>query len=127
MRTLGKYWKAIFAVVLVIVSVLLIFAAYLPGKWAYETEYKRLTASISTLQGDIQENLRYADMQEEIAQAEEQLEESRAELYAHFPQELKEEDQIMYVVYLEELFGTDITFSFGSCLLYTSPSPRDCS
>ena len=39
---------------------------------------------------------------------------SRLDLYKHFPKEMKEEDQIMYVLYLEKLFGTEIYFSFST-------------
>lgn len=42
------------------------------------------------------------------------IEASRRALYQHFPVTLLEEDQIMYVLYLENLFGTEINFSFGS-------------
>ena len=114
MKGIGRYWKAILALVLLVAAIPVILAVYFPGKKAFEAEQRRLNASISGLQVTIAENQRYADIQDALPGAEEALEASRLELYQHFPVELKEEDQIMYVLYLEELFGTEITFSFGS-------------
>lgn len=114
MKQLAKYWKIILALVLLLAAVPVIFMGYLPAKREYEAEERRLNTSISALQKTIAENLRYADIQDALPDAEAALEGSRLELYQHFPVELKEEDQIMYVLYLEELFGTEITFSFGS-------------
>lgn len=114
MSVLAKYWKALLALVMVVAAVPVVFLVYLPQKETYEAEERRLNSSISTLQQTIQENLRFADIQDSLPGAREALEASRQELYEHFPVELKEEDQIMYILYLEELFGTEITFSFGS-------------
>lgn len=114
MKALAKYWKVILALIMVIASIPVIFRIYLPGKHNFEQERDTLNASIASLQQTIVENTRYADVQEQLPEEEEAVENSRLELYRHFPKELKEEDQIMYVLYLEELFGTEISFSFGS-------------
>lgn len=114
MKTAAKYWKVILALVLLLAALPVIFLVYLPGKESYEAQERLLNTSIASLQSTIAENLRYADIQDALPAAEEAMEASRLELYQHFPVELKEEDQIMYVLYLEELFGTEITFSFGS-------------
>ena len=58
-------------------------------------------------------NKEYEDVQDELEDASAQLMASRLELYQKFPVEMKEEDQIMYVLYLEKIFGTEIFFSFG--------------
>lgn len=73
-----------------------------------------MKAQIISLQASIAENMRYADVQERIPEASAALEDSRLALYEKFPTELREEDQIMYVLYLEELFETEISFSFGT-------------
>lgn len=114
MKVLGKYWKVILSVVMLIAAVVVFMLVYSPAKSEYESESRRLRQLNSALQTSIAENLRYADVQDEIPVQEEALDESRLSLYEHFPRELKEEDQIMYVLYLEDLFGTEITFSFGS-------------
>jgi len=56
------------------------------------------------------------DIQEQLPPANEEIAASRLDLYKKFPTELKEEDQIMYVVYLEETFGTEIQFSFSEAV-----------
>lgn len=114
MKVLGKYWKVILSVVMLIAAAVVVVLVYSPAKSEYESESRRLRQLNVALQTSIAENLRYADVQDEIPVQEEALGESRLSLYEHFPRELKEEDQIMYVLYLEDLFGTEITFSFGS-------------
>lgn len=114
MKVLGKYWKVILSVVMLIAAAVVVVLVYSPAKSEYESESRRLRQLNVALQTSIAENLRYADVQDEIPVQEEALDESRLSLYEHFPRELKEEDQIMYVLYLEDLFGTEITFSFGS-------------
>ena len=65
------------------------------------------------MQQQITENQKYAPVQDQLADATKEVEESRAELYGKFPVELKEEDQIMYMLYLEEKFGREVVFSFA--------------
>ena len=113
MKRIGKYWRVILALVLAGAALWVFLGVYRPAKADYEAKYARLNSNISLLQSAIAENLRYAGVQEAIPEAEAELEASREALYAKFPQALREEDQIMYVVYLEELFGTEIQFSFG--------------
>jgi hypothetical protein len=57
--------------------------------------------------------MKYADVQDELKEATAQLAASRLELYEKFPVEMKEEDQIMYILYLETVFGTEINFAFS--------------
>lgn len=114
MKTIGKYWKIILSLVLVLIAALVFFLVYAPGKKEYQTQQSQLQSTIADLQFTISENLRYADIQDQLPAATEEVNASRKALYEHFPVELREEDQIMYVLYLEELFGTEINFSFGT-------------
>lgn len=113
MKKATKYWKVILAVVLIAVSMPAFFIGYLAKQQEFKTQRSTLEAEIRSLQTTAAENARYADIQEQLPGATQELEDSRTALYAHFPTDLLEEDQIMYVLYLEEIFGTEITFSFG--------------
>ena len=66
------------------------------------------------MEASIKDNMRYAAVQDKLEDANAAVDASRLELYQHFPVEMKEEDQIMYVLYLEKIFGTEIHFSFSS-------------
>lgn len=114
MKFIAKYLKVILAVALVLIAGAVYIFMYLPDKQAFELERDSLNNQVTLLQTTISENLRYADIQPELEPATQAVNESREALYSRFPVELKEEDQIMYVVYLEELFGTEISFSFGT-------------
>ena len=114
MKTLKQNWKAIVALLLLIAAMLVYFMSYRPAKQQYESKQKELNTMITALQNTIAENLRYADIQDQISAAGEEIDASRLKLYQKFPTEMKEEDQIMYVVYLEDTFGTEIQFSFGT-------------
>ena len=114
MKTLKQNWKAVVALFLVIAAVCVYFMGYRPAAKEFAAKEKELSTMITALQSTIAENLRYVDVQDKLPDASEQLEKSRLELYKKFPTELKEEDQIMYVVYLEDTFGTEIQFSFGT-------------
>ena len=113
MKALGKYWKVILAFLLLIGAVLVYVLQYLPAKTAYETEKASLQNMIGTMQVQIAENQKYAPVQDQLEDAAKAVEESRKELYSKFPVELKEEDQIMYMLYLEEKFGREVVFSFA--------------
>lgn len=113
MKSLIRNWKAILAFILLVAAFCVFFFIYRPEKQAYESKTNELNTMITALQKTISENLRYVDIQEDLPPAGEKLDASRLALYEKFPTELKEEDQIMYVVYLEELFGTEIQFSFN--------------
>ena len=109
-----KYWKLLLGLLLILAAVLVYTNGYLPARAEYESQQERLSSSISALQASISENSRYTRVQEQLPAAVTELSEKRAELYSLFPAEMKEEDQIMYVLYLEETFGTDISFAFGT-------------
>lgn len=137
MSALKKYWKVLLALILAVAAVPVFCAGYLGGRGSFAAERDALETEIRALQTVIVEGARYADMQEQIAQAGAELEQSREELYQHFPKELLEEEQIMYLLRLEQAAaendwgdvgynvdlyehfmtrygeGTGISFSFG--------------
>lgn len=112
MKLLGKYWKVLLAVILLVVAVVT-YTNYQEELAAHEAEIKQLNTYNLTLQNKIQNNMKYADVQDQLDEATAQIMASRLELYEKFPVEMKEEDQIMYILYLETIFGTEISFSFS--------------
>lgn len=112
MQQLKKYWKALVAVVLLIAFVM-VFSNYLNERQAHQAEIDKLESNNQALQNKVDANEKYEGVQDELDEASAQLMASRLELYQKFPVEMKEEDQIMYVLYLEKIFGTEIFFSFG--------------
>ena len=113
MKLIGKYWKLLVAILLIVGAIYLYVNTYQMEKLSYETQYAQLQMMNASLQNKIQENMRYVDIQEDLAEATDRIDRSRLDLYEHFPVELKEEDQIMYVLYLETIFGTEIQFEFS--------------
>ena len=112
MMQLKKYWKAIVAVVLLI-AFALVLSNYFSERQAHQAEVDKLQSNNQMLQNKVDANKEYEDVQDQLEDASAQLMASRLELYQKFPVEMKEEDQIMYVLYLEKIFGTEIFFSFG--------------
>ena len=112
MMQLKKYWKAIVAGVLLI-AFALVLSNYFSERQAHQAEVDKLQSNNQMLQNKVDANKEYEDVQDELEEASAQLMASRLELYEKFPVEMKEEDQIMYVLYLEKIFGTEIFFSFG--------------
>ena len=108
MKSLAKYWKLIIALILVLAALWIYFAKYQTEKAAYEAESQQIQNIISVLETQLANNLKYKDIQDELDAAKAELEQSRVELYQHFPEELKEEDQILYALYLETVFDTEI-------------------
>ena len=113
MKFLGKYWKVLLALILVAAAVFVYMNKYQVEKNTFETKTQQLGMIIMTLESKIQENMKYADVQDQLEEAKLELEASRMDLYKAFPVEMKEEDQIMYVLYLETLFKEEIFFSFA--------------
>ena len=115
MSAIAKYWKVLVALVLIIVTAMVYFGGYQSEKTAYETERKQIQTMITALENTIRENNRYAGIDlEQLEEENAKILASRLELYEKFPVEMKEEDQIMYVLYLESLFGTEINFAFST-------------
>lgn len=105
MKALARNWKAVLAFLLVLAALAVYFMGYKPKKEAYEQEKSQLNMQITALQNTIQENERYKDVKDLLPAELEKLDASRDGLYEVFPQEMKEEDQILYLLYLEEVFG----------------------
>lgn len=105
MKALVRNWKAVLAFLLVLAALAVYFMGYKPKKEAYEQEKSQLNMQITALQNTIQENERYKDVKDLLPAELEKLDASRDGLYEAFPQEMKEEDQILYLLYLEEVFG----------------------
>ena len=112
MMQLKKYWKAIVAVVLLI-AFALVLSNYFSERQAHQAEVDKLQSNNQALQNKVDANMKYEGVQDKLEEASAQQMASRLELYQKFPVEMKEEDQIMYVLYLEKIFGTEIFFSFG--------------
>lgn len=112
MKFLGKYWKVLLALVMLIAAVL-VFTTYQTESVAHEDEVKQLNVYNQTLIQKIEKNKKYEGVQDKLEEATAQIIASRLELYEKFPVELKEEDQIMYILYLEKQFGTEISFAFS--------------
>lgn len=112
MKLLGKYWKVLLAVILLVAAVVT-YTNYQEELAAHEAEIKQLNTYNLTLQTKIQNNKKYEGVQDKLEEATAQIMASRLELYEKFPVEMKEEDQIMYVLYLETVFKNEISFSFS--------------
>ena len=113
MKVLGKYWKLLIALILVGVAVFLFFNTYRTEKLEHETKLGQMETMIQALNKKIEKDIAYEDIQEQLEGKKEELEASRLSLYQNFPNVMLQEDQIMYVLYLESLFGTEIQFQFN--------------
>ena len=113
MKALAKYWKVLLAVVLIAVAAFLYFDKYKTEEAAHETKVRQMETMNMALKARIQENEKYADVQPLLTDATAELDASRMELYKHFPKEMREEDQIMYILYLETIFKEEIFFNFA--------------
>ena len=113
MKFLAKYWKVLLALLLVFAAVYFYLTKYKVEKLAYEFQMSSLQMQITAMEKKIAENQQYADIQDELEEAKAELEASRLDLYQVFPADMKEEDQIMYVLYLETLFKEEIFFPFA--------------
>lgn len=113
MKFLANYWKVLLALILVIAAAVCYFTKYKVEKLAYEFQSASLMMQNAAMEKKIEENLLYADVQDQLDDARSEIEASRLDLYKVFPADMKEEDQIMYVLYLETLFKEEIFFSFN--------------
>ena len=112
MKLLSKYWKVLLAVALLVAAVL-VYTNYQEELETHKAEIQKLNTYNQTLLQKIQKNKKYESVQGQLEEATAQVMASRLELYEKFPVEMKEEDQIMYVLYLETIFGTEIQFAFS--------------
>jgi len=119
MRAIGKYWKVILAVLLLIAAALIYFMIYRPARDVYDMSVTRLDTQIQAQQAVVPVRQDLIALQDQLPEAEAALTESRAALYDNFPVDLKEEDQILYILDLEKQFGTEIDFDFGETTAIT--------
>lgn len=113
MKALSKYWKLLLAFVLVAAAAFIHFNLHAPAKTTYEAEKTNLNIQIAALQTTIADKRRYEPVLEQLEPAMAEITASREELYSKFPVELREEDQILYMLYLEEKFGNEVVFKFA--------------
>ena len=113
MKAVLKFWKVFLALILIGVAAFLYFDKYQGEKLKHEMEVKQLETMVMALQTKIQENKKYEGIQDQLEDAKAEIQASRMDLYESFPVEMREEDQIMYVLYLETLFKEEIFFSFN--------------
>lgn len=136
MNGLKKYWKVILGALLLLAAVPVFFLDYLPGKQDFERRQRQAAQELTLLQTTIDQNAYYSSVQDRLPAAGEELSASRADLYSHFPVELREEDLLLYLLalegefsgvdtgelgfdldlyqYFQEKYGLTISFSFGS-------------
>ena len=132
-RALGRNWKAILALLLLIAAIFIHLNFYRPAKTQYETRRNQLALTLTAYQSSLAEGMRYQAVDEQIPAALERIEKSRSELYSAFPAGMLEEDQLLFLEYLQsemsegsllgynqELheifmrrFNQDIQFQFG--------------
>lgn len=113
MKVLSKYWKLLLTLILVFAAAFIHFRLEAPAKAAYETEKNRLNIQVMAMQKALSDARKYEPVMELLEPSLEEIAASREELYAKFPVELKEEDQILYMLYLEEKFGNEVIFQFA--------------
>lgn len=114
MKAILRNWKAVLALILLIAAVGVYFKVYTPKKEAYLAEKDQLNKQIMVLQTTIAENERYKDVQDLLPAETEKMEESRSKLYESFPEDIREEDQLLYLLYLEKIFaGSPASLNFS--------------
>ena len=136
MSALAKYWKLVLAALLAAAALAVFLLLYLPERDRAAERIAQLGADVAQLQLQLAEAARYPEgAEEDVAAAMAELEASRLELYRHFPAELREEDQLLYLLGLGDQFGggggelgfstdlrqvflekfnVDITYTFGT-------------
>ena len=113
LKAILKYWKLYIALILIGLALYIHQTKYVKEEALYQSQAQQMQQLEAALEKSIEKNRRYESIQEELGEAMVELDASRLDLYQHFPVELREEDQIMYVLYLETLFGTEISFTFN--------------
>ena len=67
MKVIGRNWKAVLSVLLLLVAVLVYVLGYRPRSEAYVMERDQLNAQITALQTTIVENEMYKDVQDSLS------------------------------------------------------------
>lgn len=112
MKTIKSHLPLILAVLVLIATLYVYFMVYLPGAEAYQMSMVNLSNQVGMIQQNIVKDAQFADVQNAIPKELDNISKSRRQLYARFPKEMREEDQILYMIELEELLGSDILISF---------------
>lgn len=121
MSWIGRYWKVILAVILLIAAVVILVRMYFPERAAYEVQLGvaevMKTALESSIDAQLEENRELEAIKDdidpamkEVEKASKQLAEERDVLYGNFPGDLLEEDQILYVMDLEDILNMEVMF-----------------
>lgn len=121
MSWLGKYWKVLLAVILLIAAVIVLLLVYKPARALFEQQVETTVANTALLQLQLDSQLEQnAELElikddlgpalADIEAAEEKLAQNRELLYSSFPGGLLEEDQILYVLDLEDILDMEIMF-----------------
>lgn len=113
LKIIFKYWKLYIALILMGLALFIYQDKYLKEEALYQSQAQQMQLLEEALAKSIEKNRRYESIQTDLEEAKAELDASRIGLYQHFPVELREEDQIMYILYLETLFGTEIHFTFN--------------
>ena len=116
MKALARYWKVLLAILLVAAAVFIYFDKYETEKATYELQVQQMQMLTDSMEMKIAENQKYAGVQDKLEDAKAEIQASRLDLYKKFPVEMREEDQIMYVLYLETVFKEEIFFSFSEAV-----------
>ncbi len=131
MKALTRNWKAVLALLLVIAALCVWMFVYRPAKAEYEQQQATLANEMMLLQMQIASQQanneqvislykKYEPLIDKLPGETLKLQNSRRSLYRKFPAEMREEDQLMYVVYLENLLKewepeleNDLRFNFA--------------
>ena len=116
MKAIARFWKVLLALLLAGAAVFIYFDSYLTEQATHELKVLQMKTMITNIENKIREDMQYADIQDQLEPAKEALIASRLDLYQKFPKEMREEDQIVYVLYLESLFEEEIFFSFSEAV-----------
>lgn len=105
-KAIVRNWKALLAIVLLLAAAAVFFLGYRPAAALFIQQRDQLTEMNTQLQTTIADNERYKDVQDQLAPSLDVIEESRQALYDAFPDRMREEDQLLYLLYLDQTIGT---------------------
>lgn len=105
-KAIVRNWKALLAIVLLLAAAAVFFLGYRPAAALFTQQRDQLTEMNTQLQATIADNERYKDVQDQLAPSLDAIEESRQALYDAFPDGMREEDQLLYLLYLDQTIGT---------------------
>ena len=89
MKAIARFWKVLLALLLVGAAVFIYFEHYTKEKATHELQKLQIRTMIAGMENKIAENLKYADIQDKLEPAKEELAASRLALYQKFPKEMR--------------------------------------